>query len=301
MKTSIQQRGLILALTWLSAGVQGASQKLDIRLPLRANSVRFAVIGDSGTGGKEQYDVARQMELYRETVGFGFVLMLGDNIYGGHEPRDFRRKFELPYEALLASGVEFYAALGNHDDPKIESLYKPFHMNGQRYYDLKKGDVEFFALDSNYMDTQQLGWLEDHLRSSRARWKICYFHHPLYNDGRMHGPDVDLRNQLTPLLKAYGVNVVFSGHEHAYERIKPEDNIYYFIQGSSGQLFAHDFRRHDVMERGYDRDRTFMLVEISGDQLYFQTISRTGETVDAGELARQTPAQRAGKAAREAP
>jgi hypothetical protein len=103
----------------------------------------------------------------------------------------------------------------------------------------------------------------------------------------MHGPDVDLRNQLTPLLKAYGVNVVFSGHEHAYERLKPEDNIYYFIQGSSGQLFQHDFRRHELMERGFDRDRTFMLVEISGDRLYFQTVARTGETVDAGEITRQ--------------
>lgn len=297
MKVSIKALRSIAALSVLLATLAGETAKLDVRLPLSAKSVRFAVIGDSGTGDRAQYEVARQIELYRQTVGFGFVLMLGDNIYGGHAPRDFARKFELPYQALLENGVEFYAALGNHDDPKIESLYKPFHMNAQRYYNFKKGDVEFFALDSNYMDTKQLSWLEDHLRSSRAHWKICYFHHPLYNDGRMHGPDIDLRNQLTPLLKAYGVNVVFSGHEHAYERIKPEDNIYYFIQGSSGKLAEHDFRRQEVMERGYDRDHTFMVVEISGDQLYFQTVSRTGETVDAGQITRPAPAEKAAQAA----
>jgi 3',5'-cyclic AMP phosphodiesterase CpdA len=165
-------------------------------------------------------------------------------------------------------------------------------MNGERYYDFKKDDVQFFALDSNYMDPKQLTWLEQHLRSSSARWKICFFHHPLYNDGRSHGPDLDLRNQLTPLLKAYGVNVVFSGHEHAYERIKPEDGIYYFIQGSSGKLVRNDFRHRDVMETSFDRDRSFMLVEIDGDQFYFETISRRGETIDAGALGRQMKAEK---------
>ena len=84
------------------------------------------------------------------------------------------------------------------------------------------------------------------------------------------------------------MNAVFSGHEHAYERIKPEDGIYYFILGSSGKLVRDDFHRKDVMQTSFDRDRTFMLVEIVGDKLFFQTISRRGDTVDGGELARQT-------------
>jgi 3',5'-cyclic AMP phosphodiesterase CpdA len=248
--------------------------------------VRFAVIGDSGTGEKDQYQIAKQMEAYREAVGFDFVIMLGDNIYGGHEERDFAQKFEVPYKPLLDAGVKFYASLGNHDDPKLETLYKPFNMNGERYYTFKKADVQFFALDSNYMDAQQLAWVEQNLRSSKASWKICYFHHPLYSDGKMHGPDLDLRNQLSPLLKVYGVNAVFSGHEHAYERLKPVDNIYYFIQGDSGKLVHHDFHRSDLMAKSFDRDRTFMIVEIVGENLYFQTISAAGETVDSGGLPR---------------
>lgn len=257
---------------------------LDIKIPQEKNAVRFAVIGDSGTGDKEQYQVAKEMAAYRQAVNFDFVIMLGDNIYGGHAPRDFAQKFEIPYKPLLDAGVKFYASLGNHDDPTLEAAYKPFNMNGERYYTFKKGNVQFFALDSNYMDARQLTWLEQNLKSSNAQWKICFFHHPLYNDGKTHGPDLDLRNQLTPLLKAYGVNAVFSGHEHAYERIKPEDNIYFFILGNSGKLVRHDFHRSEVMQKSFDTDRTFMIAEIGKDYLYFQTIAGAGETVDSGEL-----------------
>jgi 3',5'-cyclic AMP phosphodiesterase CpdA len=272
---------------WASLAPAQRRSNIDVRLPLKDKSVRFAVIGDSGTGEKDQYETAKQLDTYHSAVGFDFVIMLGDNIYGGHEPRDFAQKFEIPYKPLLDAGVKFYASLGNHDDPKLEPLYKPFNMNGERYYTFKKDFVQFFALDSDYMDAQQLAWLEQNLRSSKAQWKICFFHHPLYNEGKMHGPDLDLRNQLLPLLKIYGVNVVFSGHEHAYERLKPVDNIYYFVQGDSGKLARHDFRRSNELAASFDRARTFMIVEIVGDTLYFQTISQNGETVDSGGLSRQ--------------
>jgi calcineurin-like phosphoesterase family protein len=263
-----------------------ANTGLDIKLPLQQNSVRFAVIGDSGTGDREQYDVAREMEAYRQAVKFDFVIMLGDNIYGSHSAQDFVKKFEAPYRPLLDAGVKFYASLGNHDDPNDESLYKPFNMGGKRYYAFRKGEVAFFALDSNYMDPKQLDWLDQNLKNSQGTWKICFFHHPLYNDGRHHGPDVDLRSQLLPLFQRYGVNAVFSGHEHVYERIKPENNIYYFVLGSSGKLMTHDLRESGERVKGFDTDRTFMIVEIAGDTLFFQVISRAGQTIDSGELHR---------------
>lgn len=270
-----------------SASAQARNDALDIRLPLQQQSVRFAVIGDSGTGDKPQYEVAEQMELYRQKVGFDFVLMLGDNIYGKHRPKDFVEKFERPYKPLLDSGVKFYAVLGNHDDPNDERLYKPFNMNGERYYTFKKGDVSFFALDSTYMDPNQLDWIEQNLKNSKSKWKVCYFHHPLYSDGKSHGPDLDLRARLAPLFKQYGVKVVFSGHEHVYERLKPEDNIYYFILGNSAKLMTHDFKSTQQMERSLDTEQGFMLIEISGDQLYYQAVSRKGETFDSGKLQQQ--------------
>lgn len=284
---------ILLLLLAAFASVCAGAQQLSPKLPLQKNSVRFAVIGDSGTGDQKQYDVAKEMEAYRHAVGFDFVIMLGDNIYGGHQPKDFAQKFEIPYKALLDAGVKFYASLGNHDDPEIERLYKGFNMGGERYYTFKKQDVQFLALDSTYMDPKQLAWVDQTLKSSNAKWKICYFHHPLYNLGKMHGPDLDLRNQLRPLLMSYGVNAVFAGHEHAYQRIKPEDGIYYFVLGSSGKLQSNDFRHTKLTEKEFDRDRTFMLMEIANDELYFQTISRSGETVDAGTLGRQTTAKTA--------
>jgi hypothetical protein len=255
-------------------------------LPLKEGSVRFAVIGDGGTGGKEQYQVAQQMERYRQKVKFDFVVMLGDNIYGGDSPADMKKKFEDPYKPLLDAGVKFYASLGNHDNPN-QRFYKPFNMNEKRFYNFRKGNAEFFALDSNYMDPQQLDWLNNGLRGSSAAWKICYFHHPLYSDGKFHGPDTDLRARLEPVLGNDGVRVVLSGHEHLYERIKPHGGIYYFVLGNSGELRPNGLKQSSDTAKGFDTDRDFMLVEISGDQLYFQTISRTGETIDSGIIDRQ--------------
>ena len=261
--------------------------QLELKLPLEQKSVRFAVIGDNGTGEQPQYDVAAEMEAYENVVHYDFVIMMGDNIYGGHKPKDFERKFQTPYKPLLDAGVKFYACLGNHDNSD-ETLYKPFNMSGQRYYTFKKGDVQFFALDSNYMDPTQLDWIQQQLRESNAKWKIAFFHHPLYSDGRFHGSDVDLRNQLMPIFEKDGVNVVMSGHDHVYERFKPEGGIYFFLVGNSGELRYHNLRHDsDIMAAGFDTDRTFMLVEIAGDKLYFQTISRTGQTVDSGVLEKQ--------------
>src|ERR1051326_8661422 len=157
-----------------------AAQK--ITLPQQKGSVRFAVIGDSGTGEKLQYETAQQLLQTRQEFPFDFVLMMGDNIYGSKAPRDFQKKFEEPYKALLDAKVNFYASLGNHDVPEEQS-YKPFNMGGQRYYTFKKGDVRFFALDSNYMDPDQLTWLVSQVQRSTDDWKIAFFHNPLYSSG----------------------------------------------------------------------------------------------------------------------
>jgi predicted MPP superfamily phosphohydrolase len=257
-----------------------------LTFPLERKSVRFAVIGDNGTGRPYEYEVGREMARYHEKFPFDFVIMLGDNIYGGHRPADFVRKFEDPYKPLLEDGVKFYASLGNHDKP-AERFYKFFNMNGRNYYTFEKGNVRFFALDSNYMNPQQLDWLAKQLQTSSAQWKICFFHHPLYSDARYHGPDLDLRAQLVPLFERYGVNVVFSGHDHVYERIKPQHGIYYFVMGSAGQLRYHNLHPSSEMASGFDTDRAFMIVEIAGNTLYFQTIARTGKIVDHAALERQ--------------
>ena len=253
---------------------------------VKSASVRFAVIGDMGTGDQPQYDVANQMTKFHETFPFDFVIMLGDNLYGGSSPGDYATKFERPYKALLEAGVKFYASLGNHDNSN-ERFYEPFNMAGQRYYTFKKGNIQFFALDSNYMNPEQLAWVDGRLKGADATWKICFFHHPLYSDGQFHGPDLDLRKRIEPLFMKYGVDVVLSGHEHLYERIQPQHGIYYFIEGSSGELRPHNLKPSPQTIKGFDTDQAFMLIEIAGDELRFQAISRTGQVVDSGTVIKQ--------------
>ncbi len=273
-------RQLLLLLLLTSAATNRAA---DLKLPLKPKSVRFAVIGDSGSGQQPQFEVAREMLACHIAFPFDFVAMLGDNIYGGQRASDFKRKFEDPYGPLLEAKVKFYATLGNHDGTN-ERYYKPFNMDGKRYYSFKRGDVEFFALDSNYMDPEQVSWLRKGLSESDSRWKICFFHHPLYSDGKAHGPDLDLRKRLEPIFVEHGVNVVLAGHEHFYERLRPKNGISYFVLGNSGELRYNNLRRSADVAKGFDTDRAFALMEIAGDELHFQTISRTGETVDAGVL-----------------
>jgi hypothetical protein len=212
--------------------------------------------------------------------------MMGDNMYGGESERDFQKKFETPYKPVLDKGIKFYASLGNHDSTN-QKMYKPFNMSGERYYTFKpKEGIRFFALDSNYMDRTQLQWLEKELAASGSDWKIVYFHHPIYSSGGRHGSDTALRDQLEPLFLKYGVDIVLSGHEHFYERLKPQKGIHYFISGGAGKV-----RRGDVggefTEKAFDQGFHFMLMEIDGDKLHFQVISDQAKTVDSGIITRR--------------
>jgi predicted phosphodiesterase len=260
----------------------------ELTLPLKPNSVRFMAIGDMGTGEKPQYELAGKMVEYRQKFPFEFAIMLGDNLYGGDSPADYERKFEQPYKPLIEAGVRFYATLGNHDKPN-ERFYKSFNMNGQQYYTYKKGNVRFFVLDTTDMNPRQLAWLEKELQNAGSEWIVCYFHHPLYSSGAFHGSSTELRLVLEPLFVKYGVQVVFAGHDHVYERVKPQKGIYYFTEGASGSLRTGNLRKTALTAAGYDQDRSFMLVEIAGDELYFQTVSRTGKTVDSGVIRRVAP------------
>jgi len=250
--------------------------------------LRFAVIGDNGNGKKVEYEVGTEMATARETFPYDFVIMLGDNMYGSQTPADFVVKFEKPYETLLKAGVTFFAALGNHDRPENKS-YPGFNMGGARYYTYARQGVRFIVLDTNLMDTPQVEWFERTLQQSRESWKIVYFHHPLYSNAGRHGPDVELRVVLEPLMVRYGVSVVFSGHEHVYERFRPQKGITYFTEGSSGQLARGDLTPSDTAAAQFDQDQTFTLVEITGDQMTFRTISRTGRVVDSGAIQCRQP------------
>ena len=273
----MQTHRLPLVIVALTTIVAASALAQDLTLPNQKDSLKFAVIGDSGTGNADQYRTAKVFVDTRQKFLFEFVLMLGDNMYGG-DSRDFQNKFERPYKPLLDAGIKFYAALGNHDSPN-QRMYKPFNMNGERFYTFRpRPGVRFFALDSNYMDRTQLSWLEKELAASGSDWKIMYFNHPIYSSGGAHGSDTALRDQLEPLFLKHGVDVVLAGHEHFYERLKPQKGIHYFTSGDVGGTFT---------EKAFDQGFHFMVFEVVGDRLHFQAISDLNKTIDSGIIARR--------------
>jgi predicted phosphodiesterase len=277
-----------------SGGVPGAStpatvDETPIALPNAEGSLKFIVLGDFGTGGRSQYDLAATMARFHDKFKFDTAITVGDNLYGSQRPKDYATKFETPYKPLLDAGVTFYATLGNHDS-REQKNYALFNMGGKLYYTFKPPNqpVRFFMLDSNYPSPEQLTWLQQELKNSGSDWKIAVFHHPLYSSGKFHGSSLELRQILEELFVRNNVSVVFSGHDHFYERIKPQRGIVYFVVGSGGKLRAGNIdRMSGLTDRGLDTGNAFLAVEIDGDRMYFNAISTDGSVVDSGVIERR--------------
>jgi 3',5'-cyclic AMP phosphodiesterase CpdA len=260
---------------------------------------RFITFGDFGTGDSEQYDLAGQMLSWRKNHPFDTVLLLGDNIYNDGDPADIPAKFEKPYAELLKSGIKFYAVLGNHDVRKGREgqiNYPNFNMGGRSYYSFTKGNglVEFFAIDSTNFDDAQSKWLEGALAASKAQWKLAFFHHPIYSSAKTHGSDTKLRAKLEPMFQRYGVAAAFSGHDHTYERTRPQNGIQYFVAGAgSGKLRKGDLdRKSSIFEAGNDESGSFLFVEVTREALSFEAINASGTKFDSAKIQmRKTAAQ----------
>jgi hypothetical protein len=258
------------------------SSASQLTLPNKEGSVKLLATGDTGRGNREQNELGKVMANFQTIFKFDMVLLAGDNMYGTQKAIDYKLKFEDPYKELLDRDVKFYASLGNHDEP-AQVNYKHFNMDGKEYYQFRKGEVSFYALNSTYMDKKQIDWFIATVEKDKAPWKIAFFHHPPYSSGGRHGSDEKIREVLHPLFIKYGVDVAFTGHDHFYERVKPQDGVRYFVTGAGGKIRKGDLKdRSKLTEKGFDSDLCFMLVEFVGDEMHFQVISRAGKTVDSG-------------------
>jgi hypothetical protein len=270
-----------------------------VKLPNRPDSLRFAVIGDAGELGEAQTAIAGLLAKYRALFPYEFVLMTGDNIYDLSST--MARVFEVPFKEVLDQKVPFFASLGNHDtNDDVQTRYEFFNMGGEHRYTFRKGNVDFFALNSNKPDRAQLRWIDETMPSAKGSWKIAFFHHPLYSSGE-HAQETDgkeqgsLRAVWEPRFCSYGVDVVFSGHEHFYERIKPQHGVHHFVTGAASKLREHDISKRSPNEftAAYnDVDFSFMLIEVSESALFFQTVTLTGEKLDQGVVNRVPVEQR---------
>jgi predicted phosphodiesterase len=256
------------------------------RSPLPMPSIRggtvFALMGDSGSGDESQLAVAQAMLTYFTTARrFPFVLMLGDNLY--HD--DYTNEFSIPYKPLIDRGVKFYATLGNHDRD-LEIHFKPFNMEDRDRYSFDQGNARFAVLNSNHPgDPEQIKWLDGVFTDAGLKWRIAFFHHPLYSSGIHAAESRDvIRPALEPALLRNRIDVVFTGHEHLYERVRPQQGIRYFVSGGGGR-YLYDYHPSEFDDIGIS-EHHFMVVEIAGDRLFFEAIAHSQKLLDCGVVYR---------------
>lgn len=291
MRDQITRRRVLQSLTMLTAGTLIRPGSILAAGPVK-DKFRCAIVGDWGTGDRDAAAVAGQMIGAHRQSPLDFVIAVGDNIYPNGSGRYFSKHFEQPFAQLLRERINFYAVLGNHDVEQgrdDQRQYPLFNMGGKTYYTLQQGDglVEFFMLDSTDFDSAQAGWLEQSLKVSTARWKIPIFHHPIYSSGKKHGSNLELRRKLEPLLVQYGISVAFSGHDHIYERVKPQQGIHYFVTGAGGKARRGGTDLNSPFRAAsFDDDNHFMLIEVDDQQVNFQAISETSKIVDQGVIKR---------------
>lgn len=216
-------------------------------LPERSDaSFRFAVLGDSGSGNANQMAVASALERWNPD----FVLHTGDVIYERGESQNYIPRFVQPYRAIINRAV-VYPTIGNHDHrtesaaPYLRFFEVPRETPTQteRWYSFRAGAIEFYALDTNIAfgrGSEQFRWLEAALARSDAPLRVAFFHHPPYSGGS-HGSSLYVRRALGPLFERWDVRVVFSGHDHHYERSLPREDFHedgrpstYFVTGGGG-------------------------------------------------------------------
>ncbi len=286
-----------------------------------AQTLHFAALGDSGTGDVGQRAIARQMEIQNEKQHWSFALMLGDNIYDRGSPQDFDRKFKSIYRNLRQAGVVFHATLGNHDMlgrnsrnglAQVEDDDFGYVGHSDEYVfeagPLVAGKVlaRFICLDSPVWlgalqkDPKQLdprmarlrAWLAE---SGRAHWNFLYMHHPMYSytvSGGMalmtmrhgHGPEDALRAILEPEIKGK-IDVVLGGHEHFYQKIRPQEGIHYFISGGGGKVRRGAVFRHPQVEFAAETLH-FLDFELSSSELHYAAVSNRGAVIHSGVITR---------------
>lgn len=272
--------------------------------PPENGEVRFAAIGDAGTGGKNQYRMARRLEAVQIETKFDLLLFLGDNLYEFGSPKGIEKKFLKPYRPLFENSVEFRGVIGNHDRHSTNGVLLQqmiFNMGSNTYYSFsKKSLVDFFAIDSTLITKKhrananelQLEWLKEKLSNSKARWKIAFQHHTIYSSARKHGFEagdeekmLKMRQQLEPLYVKYGVRMSLNGHDHVYERGLPQNGIQYFTSGAGAKLRKGNLQKDSpYLAFGNDQVRSFMLFSVIRERINFWAIGIEGDILDSGTI-----------------
>lgn len=164
-----------------------------------------------------------------------FVLNVGDLVESGRRQADWDTFFVLERELLARAPL--FSAIGNHeeDSPLYFSL---FSLPGnERWYSFDSGPAHLVALDVVFSDfgpgSPQYAWLEKDLAETDRPWKVVFLHYPPYSFTPFRGGVDSVKQALTPLFEKYDVQLVFSGHNHHYQR-NVVNGVTYVVTGGGG-------------------------------------------------------------------
>lgn len=258
------------------------------------------VLGDCGTANDDQRAVRDAYYNYMGQRATDMILFLGDNAYQRGTDNEYQKAlFEDMYEARLQNSVS-WSCIGNHDGASAKSAsqsgpyYDIFHFptnaecggvasGTEAYYSFDYGGVHFISLDSHQSDRSVGGamytWCENDLANATAKWVIAFWHHPAYSMGS-HNSDkeprlVQMRENFVPLMEKYGVDVIFSGHSHSYERS-------YMLNGHYGNSDSFSIDNHTVSNGSgdgrEDGDGSYQKTkELEGKGMVYLTAGSSGK------------------------
>lgn len=307
----------------LETGLQAAEQEVQ---PVRFDGeLHFGVMGDSGSGDQAQFDVAASMERWRKQNPWSLVLALGDNVYENGETEYFDSKWVDVYRPMLDDGVRIHSTLGNHDvrnaDGREQVGEEAFgFLDNRDQYEISAGPTlddgsqlaRFICLNSNrWIEAAEaggaeIGRLQDELREQLRRiddyrWNIVFFHHPIHCEikkifgiPRGHGSSDALQETLEPMLVEHGVDLVLTGHDHFYQKIKPIGGVHHVVSGAAGKLRSGADKKDDKVVKSIE-ELHFLDVSLSAQKLTYQAIDTAGRRIDSREI--RKPAAQGSKAA----
>ena len=265
-----------------------------------ASGVVIGVVGDFGSGTSNELAVANLIKSWNPD----FIMTLGDNNYPYGQAAtidgnvgQFYHDYIYPYLGTYGAGASsnrFFPTVGNHDccfptptptgyDPYLAYFTLP---GNERYYNYRYGPVEIFCLNSNpndpdgwTYDSAQGAWLQSHLATSTSTWRLVYFHHPPYSSGALHGTSTGQGYYMRWPFKEWGATVVFSGHDHIYERML-RDGMTYIVDGIGGDRIDPFGTFDPYSQVRYNAAYGAVRIDATETNILFQCINTNGVVVD---------------------
>jgi hypothetical protein len=279
----VRRRVLLLLLLAAGAWPASAGAIVDGPVPSPVADAGILAMGDFGVGGTTERDLGASMKTFASNHPAAQVLVtLGDNDYT-ESPSAFHANWVASFGWLGAAGLDVAGTLGNHDVRVNGGRYEFDELDMPRArYRRTVGNIQFFILNSNRVNSRQTEWLKTVLPASTATWKIAVFHHPAWTCGEYRSNAAVVQNWV-PLFEKYGVQLVLSGHDHNYQRFGPRNGVRYIVHGGGGaHLYPIESCPASYPTRRFARAvHGFLYLRASATSLRVSAVNRRRHVIDS--------------------